>query len=160
MHDNKRPQKSTADKEKADEEDNNEDDDDDDDDDEEYKEDQEDQDSSGSEEDTNFIRRPPQVATAPQRKAAAAVALASRAQSAPQQRRDLLSDVDSPVDIPTRRRGRIFFTTEEDEAIVSGFQKFGSQWAVIQRSDPRLSKRSQTDIRCRYRNIQNRLAKK
>jgi Myb-like DNA-binding domain len=146
--DEKQPQKSTAGQDKAD------DDEDDDD------ESKEDEDSSGSEEDANFIRRPPQVARVPQRKAAADVSLASRAQSAPQQRRDLLSDVDSPVEIPNRRRGRIFFTTEEDEAIVSGVQKLGPQWSVIQRSDPRLSKRSQTDIRCRYRNILKRLGEK
>jgi hypothetical protein len=110
--------------------------------------------SSSEEEDTSFIRRPARVAKAPQHGAAADVVVAARDRSAPRQR-DLSSDDELPV--APRRRGRKMFTQEEDEAILTGIEKHGFQWSMIQKSDPRLQNRNQTDIRCRYRNIKDRL---
>jgi Myb-like DNA-binding domain len=103
-------------------------------------------DSSSSDYGKHSSKRP-KFATTLQRRT-----IATRVRSAPQHRqRDSMLD-DSPARA-VRRRGRNFFTQEEDDAIMSGYGKYGAQWSLIQRSDPRLSNRSQTDIRCRHRNI-------
>jgi hypothetical protein len=53
----------------------------------------------------------------------------------------------------SQRRARRPFTTEEDEAILRGFEKYGAQWQKI-KSDPdlQLDSRGRTDLRDRFRN--------
>lgn len=53
----------------------------------------------------------------------------------------------------SERRGRIPFTSEEDDAILRGYKKYGSQWQKI-RIDPELhlKHRGRTDLRDRFRN--------
>jgi len=52
-----------------------------------------------------------------------------------------------------QRRMRRGFTSEEDDAILRGFEKYGAKWTKIQ-SDPDLglTSRSRTDLRDRFRN--------
>ena len=64
----------------------------------------------------------------------------------------------TPTVAPSHRpfrspRQRKFFTEEEDAAILEGIERYGIKWSTIQRQDPRLKNRTQTDIRCRHRNM-------
>lgn len=57
-----------------------------------------------------------------------------------------------PVPEKSNARVRRVFTQEEDEALISGFEKLGSQWAQIARHPAFKNRRSSTDVRDRFRN--------
>ena len=69
---------------------------------------------------------------------------------APSDVQPLDHDVEA-ADFPvSKRRRRIKWTDVEDDALLSGFRKYGASWTSIQ-LDPRLMKRTPTDIRDRFR---------
>lgn len=58
------------------------------------------------------------------------------------------------VPLPDKSNARVrrVFTQEEDEALIRGFEKLGSQWAQIARHPAFKNRRSSTDVRDRFRN--------
>lgn len=54
--------------------------------------------------------------------------------------------------LKARSRERRAFTKSEDEALLQGFQRFGTHWARISRDPVFQGQRSSTDIRDRFRN--------
>ena len=67
-------------------------------------------------------------------------------------RRHMSADNRSDPLIKGKTRPRRAFTPEEDEALKRGFDKYGSQWALIARDPAFRNQRSSTDVRDRFRN--------
>jgi len=57
-----------------------------------------------------------------------------------------------PLPDKSNTRARRVFTQEEDEALIRGFERLGSQWAQIARHPAFKNRRSSTDVRDRFRN--------